>query len=445
MKALMIAAMQSRSGKTVFSCALMAALRRRGLQVCAFKSGPDYIDPMFHRRVLGIESRNLDLFLQGKAGVQHSFARAEGDVALVEAAMGYYDGINMETRASAWELARVLEFPVLLVLRPKGSCITLAAQVRGMLEFRAENRIAGLLLNDCSEALAQKLRPVLERECGLPVLGCLPPMPEAGFESRHLGLMTADEIGDFDARMKRLAEQTEQSVDLDRMLSLAEEKPVGTEKTEEKPRVRCRIAVAEDEAFCFRYADSLRALGAAGAELVYFSPLHDRKLPEADGLYLCGGYPELYAEPLSENSRMREDIRQVVADGLPTVAECGGFLYLQESLEGTDGKTYPMCGALPGKGYRTGTLRRFGYLTLEAKEDSLLFRAGETIPAHEFHYWDSTDCGRGLTARKEDGRQWQCGVVGAGRYAAFPHLHFGGELPLAERFVKACEKYADIN
>ena len=245
MKALMIGAMQSGAGKTVMSCALMAALKRRGLRVLAFKSGPDYIDPMFHSRVLGVESRNLDLFLQGEAGVRRSFASCQGDVALAEGAMGYYDGLNGGTEASAWELAGILDLPTVLVLRPKGSGITLAAQVCGMRTFRPESRIAGLLLCDCSGRRAESLKMILERECGLPVLGYLPPMEEARLESRHLGLLTADEIEDFQTRFDRIAEQTENSVDLDRLLALAAETdPVfgngqsGSEKFRQKAGVR---------------------------------------------------------------------------------------------------------------------------------------------------------------------------------------------------------------
>ena len=466
MRAFMISAMQSGAGKTVMSCALMAALKRRGLQVQAFKSGPDYIDPMFHSRVLGVESRNLDLFLQGEAGVRRSFSSGRGDVALVEGAMGYYDGLNGGTEASAWELARTLQLPTVLVLRVKGNGITLAAQVCGMLHFRPESRIAGLLLCDCSGRRAEYFKEILERECGLPVLGYLPPMEEAHLESRHLGLLTAAEIDDFQMRFDRIAQQAKRSIDLNRLLELSaeiepaagygrqEEKkgktpgecgPDGNGKPEtgsrDKTRPCCRIAVARDEAFCFHYADNLDALRQAGAELVFFSPLHDTHLPEAEGLWLCGGYPELYVKQLAENTAIRREIRERVLNGCPTVAECGGFLYLQESLENPEGTAWPMCGALPGRGFKTGRLQRFGYLKLSAEGDSLLFRAGERIPAHEFHYWDSTENGTDLTAEKADGRSWRCGRVTGTLYAGFPHLHFGGELPLAERFVKACSAY----
>ena len=464
MRALIISAMQSGAGKTVMSCALMAALKRRGLQVQAFKSGPDYIDPMFHSRVLGVESRNLDLFLQGEAGVRRSFASRQGDVTLVEGAMGYYDGLNGTTEASAWELAGTLDLPTVLVLRPKGSGGTLAAQVCGMQSFRPESRITGLLLCDCSGPQAEYFRGILERECGLPVLGYLPPMEEAQLESRHLGLLTAAEIEDFQLRFDRIARQAERSIELDRLLELAaevepevgnrrqksipaERPPAGTVRSgtvrNEKTRSCCRIAVARDEAFCFHYADNLDALRQAGAELVFFSPLHDRHLPEAEGLWLCGGYPELYARQLSENKSICREIRQRVLQGCPTAAECGGFLYLQESLEDPDGRAWPMCGALPGRSFKTGKLQRFGYLKLSVEADSLLFRKGEKIPAHEFHYWDSTENGTDLAAEKADGRSWRCGRATDTLYAGFPHLYFGGELPLAERFVKACLAYGE--
>ena len=436
MKTLMLTAMHSGAGKTVLSCAVMAALKKCGARVQAFKCGPDYIDPMFHSRVLGVPSRNLDLFLQGEAGVRMTLSRADADVAVLEGAMGYYDGLNGTDTASAYAVSRLLKTPTILVLRPKGQGLTLAAQVRGMLDFRPESRIEALLLTNCTSSTASSLGPILTRETGLPVLGFLPPMEAANWESRHLGLKTAAEIDDLKARIDALAAQAEKSVDLDALLALAGDY-TETERTPQTP-VRCRIAVARDEAFCFLYADNLDALRESGAELRFFSPLHDSALLEADGLYLPGGYPELHAAALSENTAMRESIAAAVRAGLPTVAECGGFLYLGRSLEGTDGKAHPMCGVLPGMGVRTDRLQRFGYQTLEAPADSLLFRAGEAIPAHEFHYWDTTENGADLLARKADGRSWPCGYVTGRLYAAFPHLHFGGETPLAKRFVEAC-------
>ena len=444
MRAFLIAAMHSGAGKTAVSCALMAALKRQGLRVQAFKCGPDYIDPMFHSGALGIPSRNLDLFLQGERGVRASFAAASADVAVVEGAMGYYDGLGGTAEAGAWDVANRLELPAVLVLRPKGAGLTLAAQVRGLMEFRENSRIAALILNDCTEGYARMLGPLLERECGVPVLGYLPTMAEARIESRHLGLMTAGEIRDLGARLERLAEAALEHIDLALLLRLASEKETAPPRGAPGGSL-CRIAVSKDEAFCFLYEDSLDALRRAGAEIVFFSPLRDRALPEGcRGLLLCGGYPELHARALAENAAMRGAVRRALEAGVPTVAECGGFLYLQDELEGADGKFYPMCGALPGRGVRTGHLVRFGYLRLHAETDSLLFRRGEEIPAHEFHCWDSTRCGEELAAKKANGKSWRCGVVNNRLYAAFPHLHFGGELPMAERFVKACLDYGTV-
>ena len=434
MKTIMIAAMHSGAGKTVTTCALLSALKQRGERMQAFKCGPDYIDPMFHEHILGVPSRNLDLFLQGVEGVGKTLSRMDADIAVIEGAMGFYDGLNNTTEASAWDLARLTGTPVVLVVNSKGSGLTLAAKVKGLVDFRPDSGIAALILADTPERRASSLAPVLERETGLPVLGFLPPMEEARFESRHLGLMTAGEITDLSARLE-----------IDRLLILASTSRL--RRLGEGDRFSggrgfcCRIAVARDEAFCFLYADNLDALRDAGAELTFFSPLHDFDLPKADGLYLPGGYPELYAERLSENTAILQSIAAAVKSGLPTVAECGGFLYLGQSLEDAEGRAHPMCGVLPGRGFKTGHLQRFGYQTLTAPADSLLFHTGERIPAHEFHYWDCTENGADLRSEKPDGRSWACGFASPSLYAAFPHLHFGGEIPMAKRFVKACEQW----
>lgn len=442
MRGLMVSAMASGGGKTVLTCGLMAAFRRRGLAVSGFKCGPDYIDPMFHTQVLGVPSRNLDVFLQGEAGVRRSYAAAgRADLALVEGAMGFYDGVGGSDWASAYSVAKLLHLPVVLAIRPKGSSLTLAAQVKGLMDFRRENRISALVLTCCTPGLYAHLAPILKRETGLPVLGYLPPMEEAELPSRHLGLYTAGEVENLRERLEAVGEQLEQTVDLDRLLALA-----GGEAAEEKAispqKPVCTIAVARDEAFCFYYPDNLEALAAAGAQLVYFSPLRDPAPPAADGLYLGGGYPEVYAKGLSENRTMREGIRSLILAGLPTVAECGGFLYLQKTLEDEQGHAWPMTGALEGAGYRTGRLQRFGYGELTAQEDSLLFRAGETAPFHEFHYWDCTQNGEDFQGKKPLAeRMWTFGIAGENLYAAFPHLHFSGEFPLAERFVQTAKEW----
>lgn len=443
MRRLLLTAMASGSGKTTVTCALLSALKRRGIPVQSFKCGPDYIDPMFHTRVLGIPSRNLDLFLQGPEGVRRTLARQEAEFALVEGAMGYYDGVGGTADASAWQVADTADIPAVLVLRPGGSGLTLAAQVRGLQAFRTPSHLKGLLLNGCKPGLHAYLRPLLERETGLPVLGYLPPMEEAVLPSRHLGLLTAGEIGDLRQRMEALALQLERTADVPALLALAGGVH-GTPPPRHSPApIRCRVAVARDEAFCFLYEDNLDALRERGAELVFFSPLRDGALPpDVHGLYLAGGYPELHARALSENETMRDSVRRAAAAGLPTVAECGGFLYLQQTLEDESGAPWPMAGVLPGAGFRTPRLQRFGYLTMAAESDSLLLRRGEAVPAHEFHYWDCTENGIALAAQK-GGASWRCGFASPELYAAFPHLHFNGSLPLAERFVQRAAQWRE--
>ena len=440
MKRLMLSAMHSGDGKTVVTCGLLRAFQRRGLTVESFKCGPDYIDPMFHRQVLGHPSRNLDLFLQGEKGVKRTLSKQRAELALVEGAMGLYDGVSGTHEASAWQTAETAGLPVVLVVRPKGISLTLAAQLRGMLDFRSPSHIAAVLLTDCKGALYDHLRPVIEGT-GLRALGYLPPMEEAVLESRHLGLVTPEEVTDLQRRFDAIAAQMERTADLDGLLDLAAERDTGPVTTAFP--ARCRIAVSRDEAFCFVYQDSLEALEAAGAELVYFSPLRDSPPAGIHGLYLVGGYPELYGQALSNNISMLEWVSGAVADGLPTVAECGGFLYLLHDLIDRNGRAWPMAGVIPGGSRPTDSLRRFGYLRLWSEADSLLFRAGERVPAHEFHYWETDRTGDDLRAEKPSGKTWQCCYAGPNLYAGFPHLHLGGPVPLAERFAEAAVRYKE--
>ena len=439
---LLLAAPSSGSGKTTAACALLSALKARGLEPCAFKCGPDYIDPMFHRAVLGVPSHNLDLFFSTPQTVRRLYtsgAAGHGS-AVCEGAMGYYDGLGgVSATASAWHTADVLDLPVLLVVQPGGASVTLAAQIQGLMNFRKNSHVSGILLNDCSEKLYKMLKALLERETGLPVLGYLPHLPQAAVESRHLGLKTADEIADLQEKIALLAD----ALVLDwQRLAVLTEKPAPEALPGAAAPTSVRIAVAKDEAFCFTYAETLDALRDAGAELVLFSPVQDAVLPEnIGGLYLPGGYPELYAKTLSENKTMLASIRQAVQAGLPTAAECGGFLYLGRSLEDADGKAWPMADVLPGDGIRVGRLVRFGYAEMTAKADSMLFCAGETLPIHEFHHWDSTANGTAFTARKNEKMQWECGFANENFYAGFPHLYWAGT-PLPGRFVRAAERYS---
>lgn len=441
----LLAAPRSGSGKTTMTCALLMALKRRGCAPCAFKSGPDYIDPMFHRAVLGVESRSLDLFFSAPETVRTLYAKgaAGHGAAVCEGAMGFYDGLGgVSDRASAWHLADTLGLPVLLVVEPKGQSLTLAAELKGLVNFRTPSHIAGILLNNCTARMHALLAPMLEEETGLPVLGFLPKLPEAVIGSRHLGLYTAAEVENLQQKLALLADAAEEHIDWPRLLALCEKEPPALPVQPETPPARVRIAVAKDEAFCFTYAETLEAFRDAGAEVVFFSPLRDTALPEnIGGLYLPGGYPELHARELSENTSLLREITQKIESGLPTAAECGGFLYLGQSLTDAEGQSWPMAGVLPGEAKDAGRLVRFGYAALSADSDSMLFRAGESFPIHEFHHWDSTANGTALAAKKPvGGAAWRCGFVNEHFYAGFPHLYWAGT-PLPQRFAAAAENY----
>lgn len=510
---ILLAATSSGSGKTVITCGLLEVLKRRGLDPAAFKCGPDYIDPMFHREILGVESGNLDGFFQNRELMRESFLWGcrEARVAVIEGVMGYFDGLGgVTSRASSWETARWLECPVILVVDGRGASLSIAAAVQGFLEFwpedpaekaelegqqtedgnlfseplkeesfrqRPGNGICGILLNRVSPGMYPMLKEMLEKRFSVPVVGYVPKLDWLHMESRHLGLKLPGEIADLKDQVERFARKLEETVDMELLLKIAgldsDQTAAGRDADTDKAEkadikadgdgiteghkasgILCRtrqpegrrevtIGVARDEAFCFYYRDNLRLLQQAGARLEFFSPIHHSGLPKGvDGLLLGGGYPELYARQLGENTDMRRAIRQAAQDGMPVLGECGGFLYLQEWLEDETGAVYPMTGALAGSGFGTGKLGRFGYVTLWAKEDGIYFRKGEQIRAHEFHYWDSGCCGSYMEAKKPIGsRKWLCMRQEGRILAGFPHLYYPSFPELPRRFVEQCREY----
>ena len=425
------------------TCAILQALVDRGMRPVAFKCGPDYIDPMFHSEIIGAKSRNLDLFFLGADTTCRLLAEntAGSSLAVVEGVMGYYDGIGMSSDAGTYDLARTTGTPAILVADARGRALSAAALVKGLAEFRPDSGIRGVILNRCSPMLYPRLKACVEEEVGIPVFGYLPLMSECALESRHLGLKTAGEITDLAQKIGLLADALEANLDWATLEALTERPAPAPVPPPALQTAGVRIAVAQDKAFCFAYAETLDCLRTAGAELVFFSPVHDTTLPEdICGLYLPGGYPELYARPLSENKTMRDAIRDAVNGGLPTVAECGGFLYLGQTLEDASGTAWPMAGVLPGKGVKVGRLVRFGYADMTAKADSLLFHAGEHLYIHEFHHWDSTDNGSDFSVWKSEKVQWKCGFASMSLYAGFPHLYWAGT-PLPRRFVSGAKFY----
>ena len=442
---LLIAAPSSGSGKTTVTCGLLRTLKERGMRVNAFKCGPDYIDPLFHETVLGVPSASLDLFFDGEEGVARAFARysAGAEISVIEGVMGYYDGLAPASdEGSAYRVAKALKAPSVLVADARGQSLSAIAALEGFLRFRPDSGIRGVLFNRMSEGTFLSLRPEVER-LGVRPLGFLPNLPDVMIKSRHLGLVTPGEIRDLDEKLCLLAGHMEKTCDPDGILELAASappvsEPVPAAAAARAPRVR--IAVAKDEAFCFLYRANLDLLRELGAELVFFSPIRDRALPDgARGLLLPGGYPELYAEALADNAAMRAAVADAVRGGMPCLAECGGFLYLHRELEDMRGAFFPMAGVFPAKAWRTPRLGRFGYVTLTAKRDTAFLPDGEAVRGHEFHYYESELCGEDLTAVKPSGaRKWDCGHAEGRLLAGFPHLYYPSDRAFAERFVRAC-------
>lgn len=489
---LVLAAPKSGSGKTLITCALLAVLQKRGLRVQAFKCGPDYIDPMFHREVLGVPSVNLDTWFTGREGTRELFVRHMNDsgaqIGVVEGVMGLYDGLGGITgTASTYDLAETLMTPIILIVDARGMGRSVIAEIRGFQTMDDAGLISGVILNRTSASFAELIGPEIEKECDIPVIGRMPMSRDIQVDSRHLGLKLPEEIVDLRDQMRRAADLLEQNMNVDQLLRIAEgradpevtpacqtasggevftggvhsairisghserlyslsiEREQGTEQLS-----AVKIAVARDEAFCFYYEDNLRLLEQMGAEIVFFSPVHDSHLPEGiSGIYLGGGYPELRAAELSANEFMREEIRHALQRGMPSIAECGGFMYLHEFLEtensaGADGEKggrYPMAGIVPGICRYQGRSIRFGYCSVTEHFPAFL-PEGESIRGHEFHYYDSGDNGSDCTAAKPvSGKSWECIHETDHSWWGFSHLYWLSAPEYAEHFVECCREW----
>jgi len=467
----MIAAPKSGSGKTMITCALLQLLKDCGKNVSSYKCGPDYIDPMFHKKVLGVPSKNLDTFFTDEKTTVQLFLdkRADGDFAVLEGVMGLYDGLGgIYEHGSSYHLAKVTQTPIILVVDAKGMGKSVLALIAGFLQYDTQHLIKGVLLNRMSKGYYDIIKPLIEKELSVKVVGYFPEQKDIRLESRHLGLVMPDELADIKEQLDELAGRLKKTIDLDMLLDIAVEaeeisdsgnadiynvKNIGNydqnEFSQNKAINTVNIAVAMDEAFCFYYEDNLRLLEKCGAKLQYFSPLHDTKLPDnCDALLLGGGYPELYAKELSENLSMRNSIKTAFKTGLPTVAECGGFMYLHTYIhniceEDADAQNYVfgMTGALDSECHFKGKLVRFGYIELAEKHNNFL-PPNEKIKAHEFHYYDSTDNGADCIATKPaTGRSYDCVISHDNYWLGFPHLYYPSNPHFAESLVRKAYEY----
>ena len=444
---IMICAPGSGSGKTLITCALLRILDRQGLNPASFKCGPDYIDPMFHRNVLGIPSRNLDLFLMGNMGMKKVLCRgSEGrDFGVMEGVMGFFDGQKADSfDGSSYDICANTGTPAILVVNCKGMSLSVVPLIKGFADYDMDGAIQGVILNNVSPMIAASLQAKIEEETDIPVIGWLPKMPEISLESRHLGLVMPEEIPELCDMIDKVADKLQEHLDLDKLLEIARSakgimalKDFDIRDEDKKPQGTYRIGIARDEAFCFYYEENLDMLKQMGAELVPFSPIHDKKLPEVTHLIIGGGYPELHAKALSENRSMREDILKAAEAGMPILAECGGFLYLQEKLSDPDGNTYDMVGVLPGQSHMTDRLSHFGYVTMSGSKEGLYLGENEEIKAHEFHYYDTTDNGEECLLTKPSGKSWRGYMTENKVFAGFAHLYYPSCPDFIKRFLDA--------
>lgn len=478
----MIAAPKSGSGKTMITCALLQLLKASGKNVLSYKCGPDYIDPMFHKKVLGVPSKNLDTFFTDEKTTVQLFLdeRADGDFAVLEGVMGLYDGLGgIYEQGSSYHLAKVTQTPIILVVDAKGMGKSVLALIAGFLQYDTHHLIKGVLLNRMSKGYYDIIKPLIEKKLSVKVVGYFPEQKDIGLSSRHLGLVMPDELSDIKKQLNETADRLKKTIDMDLFMDIAEAADeIGDSGSADKDKRQTlknaelmrpqdqnntvNIAVAMDEAFCFYYEDNLKLLEKCGAKLQYFSPIHDTRLPkDCDAMLLGGGYPELYAKELSKNVSMLNAIKKAFRAGMPTVAECGGFMYLHTYIRDicddteeqnkadvqnkadiqNDMNKSKLVGALDGGCHFKGKLVRFGYIELAEKHSNFL-PLNEKIKAHEFHYYDSTDNGADCIATKPaTGRSYDCVISHDNYWLGFPHLYYPSNPHFAESLVRKAYEY----
>ncbi len=465
---IVIAGTGSGTGKTTLTVGLMAALKRKGLIVQGFKCGPDYIDPTYHTAVTGRVSRNLDSWMLDHPAVQEIFSRgSEGaDISIIEGVMGFYDGKEATSdRGSTAEISILTQSPVILVLNCQSMARSAAAIVKGFQLFHQDVRISGVIANKVgSVGHYQIVKKAIEQECRIPVIGYLKREDEIEIPERHLGLVPSVARGELEPLFSRLADLVTETIDLDQLWEIAQTKPLQVEQrlfTAKSEPGQVTIAIAKDPAFHFYYPENIELLESYGARCVYFSPLAGETVPEgADGLYIGGGFPEEFAEELSQNHQVLASIRETIQSGLPTLAECGGFMYLTEAIETTDGRVFPMAGVIPGKVTMQQKLAALGYREIKGTQNNFLLGEAEEARGHEFHYstYEYSTDGNSSDGNSSDdsstnktGREFPFayqtkglrgskreGYVQGNLVAGYTHLHFASNPNMVERWIKRC-------
>lgn len=450
MKKILIAGTNSGVGKTTISLGIMQALTKRNMEVQPYKVGPDYIDPSYHTFITGRASRNLDSYMLDDEKIKYIVNKSskDADISVIEGVMGLYDGFGIDLDdCTTSHTSKLLDAPVILVINGKAMAASAAAMVLGYKELDKDVNIKGVIVNNVkTKSHYEIIKTAVEKYCDIEVLGYFPPNNNFSLESRHLGLVPSVEIDSLKSKLDRLSDEIEKYINIDRIIEISETKEVSSEfnlksfiddhKVENKS-----IAIAYDKACNFYYKENIELLEDIGLKIKYFSPLEDEAVPEADYIYIGGGFPEIFADELEKNETMRKSILEAHNKGIPIYAECGGLMYLGEKLIDKSLKEYNMVGIFNGVSKMTHSLKRFGYCYGVAKEDTILSKKDEIIKGHEFHhsvFETEEECA--YTMKKERNKtvidQWDGGYSKGNTLATYLHTHFYNNLNCIENFLE---------
>lgn len=451
----LLAGTSSDVGKTTVVLGIMRALRNRGIKVQGYKAGPDYIDTAFHTFATDVPSRNLDTWMLEEPVIKSLIGRhsKHADIAIMEGVMGMYDGADVKSLiGSSAHLAKMTKTPVVLVINGAGVAASAAAMVLGFKMFDEEVDVKGVIVNKVSgEAHYQLIKEAIEHHVGIPCVGYLTKNENISLKSRHLGLIPSAEVDALDEKINEVASMIEETVDLELLMSIG--KSAKQFHDDEVPGVEkyLKIGLPYDKAFSFYYQDNLDLLESLGCELVKFSPIKDQVLPKGlHGLYIGGGFPEVFAEEISNNKTMLSSIKKAIESGLPTYAECGGLMFLSSYIENLDGEKYDMVGIFDNGSKMTKRLQRFGYVNAVLNRDTIIGEKTLTFKAHEFHrsvVLESPNDLSGIQAydikkeRKKDIRTWHCGYMKYNCLGGYPHIHFYSNQDVAKGLIKSWHQY----
>jgi len=457
MKKIMIAAVSSSTGKTTVSCGLMRALKNRNMKVQPFKVGPDYIDTEYHAKSSGYKSRNLDEFMLPIEEIKYIFGKnsQEKDISIIEGVMGFYDGYGSSLDyCSSAKISKILSCPVILVIDASAMAASAAAIVYGFKNIDKEVNIAGIIVNNVnSQSHYTLLKESIMKYAGVPVVGRIPRDENFSLSSRHLGLTPSFEIDELDNKLDYVAEKLEEYLDIEKILMIAEgDKNEFDSKRRDGIRnvTDVKLAIAYDKAFNFYYQDNLDLLEETGVELIKFSPLEDKKLPECDGIYIGGGFPEVFASELSMNTDILKNIKQKSLEGMPIYAECGGLMYLGETVEDMDANVYNMTGIFRGTSKMQNKLQRFGYCSGKANRQTIISGKDEIVKGHEFHYSvfeSEMDNAYDMFKEMSNGdiKRWGGGYCIGNTLGTYLHIHFCSDYKISLNFINEMEKYKEKN